>query len=258
MFNAIVCLNEKVMVFPELCHDCGACFLVCPEKAITEMPHVIGITEEGLTGNLWFVEGRLNIGEASSPPVIRAVKQAAPQADLLVYDAPPGTTCPMVEAVRGSDFVVLVTESTPFGLHDLKLALEVIKVFKLDCGVVINRALPGRGEARELCQQARIPILVEIPDIIDVAEAGSRGELIIDTVLGVRRLFDQLLTRILTTARPESKSPALQSYWRKAVKAAAETGVEGCNMEEHQHKACFLTLRKREAKQVFKEENRQQ
>lgn len=195
-FNAIVCLGQKVLVFPELCHSCGGCKLVCPENAILERAHPMGIVETGRSGRLRIVQGRLHVGEASSPPVIRAVKQSAPPAELLICDAPPGTACPMIETTRGSDFVLLVTEPTPFGLHDLKLAWNVIKSSRMNCGVVINRALAGATETRRFCQQSRIPILAEIPDILAVAEAYSEGRLAIEAVPGMRRSFAHLLLEL--------------------------------------------------------------
>lgn len=195
-FNAIVCLGQKVLTFPELCHGCGGCLVACPTHAITETPRALGKLEVGHSDALRFVQGRMNIGEASSPPMIRAVKQAAPDVDWLFLDAPPGTACPMMEAVRGSDLVVLVTEPTPFGLHDLNLAVDVVKALKLDCGVVVNRASAGYTETRLLCQQARIPILAEIPDLLAVAEAYSEGKLAVEAVPEVRAVFSSLLQKL--------------------------------------------------------------
>ena len=139
-YSAIVRVGEKVLVYPELCHGCGGCSLVCPADAITEVSREIGVLETGRAGAIQFAQGLLNVGEAMSPPVIRAVKSTAFQADLTIVDAPPGTSCPVIEAVRGADFVILVTEPTPFGFHDLKLAVEMVRVLKLPFGVVINRA----------------------------------------------------------------------------------------------------------------------
>lgn len=207
-FNAIVCLGQKVLTFPELCHGCGGCHLVCPTHAITETPRALGHLEIGHSGTLLFVQGKMNIGEASSPPMIRAVKEAAPHVDLLLLDAPPGTACPMMEAVRGSDLVVLVTEPTPFGLHDLKLAVDVVKLLELDCGVVINRASADFTETRQLCHQARIPILAEIPDLLVIAEAYSEGKLAVEVVPEMRALFSSLLQKLTggIRTRPFSKS----------------------------------------------------
>lgn len=207
-FNAIVCLGQMVLTFPELCHGCGGCHVACPTHAITETPRALGHLEIGHSGALEFVQGRMKIGEASSPPMIRAVKQAAPDVDLLLLDAPPGTACPMMEAVRGSDLVVLVTEPTPFGLHDLMLAVDVVKLLELDCGVVINRASADFTETRQLCHQARIPILAEIPDLLVIAEAYSEGKLAVEVVPEMRALFSSLLQKLTggIRTRPFSKS----------------------------------------------------
>ena len=195
-FSAIACLEHKILTFSELCHSCGGCMAVCPADAITETPRTLGILEIGCAGTLQFVQGCLNIGEAASPPMIQAVKRVSSQSDLLFYDAPPGTTCPMIEAVRGCDYVVLVTEPTPFGLHDLRLALETVKLLKIECGVVINRAVPDLTAARQICLQARIPILAEIPDRISIAEAYSKGQLVVEAVPSMRRVFAQLLLKL--------------------------------------------------------------
>lgn len=197
-FNAIVCLPERTLVYDELCHSCGGCALVCPVGAITEKSHPMGVVKTGTAGQVQFVSGTLNVGEAASPPVIRAAKQAAPLADWTILDAPPGTACPMIETVGDCDYVVLVTEPTPFGLHDLRLALDVAKTLKLPCGVVVNRAQPGMHETGELCDSARVPILSEISDALDIAKAYSRGQLAVEAVPGLQQTFDQLVERLRT------------------------------------------------------------
>jgi len=146
------------------------------------------------------VDGILNVGEHMSPPAIHAVKQAAPPADFLILDSPPGTSCPVVEAVRGCDLVVLVTEPTPFGLNDLKLAVEMVRALKLPLAVVINRADLANGEVLQYCERSRIPVLGEIPDDRTVAETYSRGELACDVVPGYRERCEQLLNSILAPA----------------------------------------------------------
>ena len=199
-YSAIVCVGESPLVFPELCHACGGCSLVCPTGAIREVSRPIGRLRIGASGPIRFVDGILNVGEHMSPPAIHAVKQAAPEEHLVVLDAPPGTSCPVVEAVRGSDLVVLVTEPTPFGLHDLKLAVEMVRALKLPLGVVINRADVGNGEVGQYCEQARIPVLGEIPDDRTVAEAYSRGELACRAVPGYQGRFERLLEKIIEVA----------------------------------------------------------
>lgn len=185
-FGALVWLGSLPLVFPELCHGCGACGLACPKRAISEQPRTVGTVEVGLSGDVRFVQGRLNIGEAKSPPVIRAVRAATPDVDWQIIDAPPGTSCPVVTAVRGCDFVVLVTEPTPFGLHDLRLALAAMRKIGLAFAVVINRADAGDDRVAQYCTEEDIPILLSIPDDRRVAEAYSRGELMVTAVPAMR------------------------------------------------------------------------
>jgi len=195
-YSAIVPMEKDVLVFPELCHGCGGCWLVCPTGAITESHRQTGQLELGMAGNVHCVQGLLNIGEAMSPPVVAAVKNTAPNVDLLLIDSPPGTSCPVIESVRDSDFVLLVTEPTPFGLNDLKLAVEMVRALKLPFGVVINRADVGDGETKRYCQYQRIEVLAEIPDDRQVAEAYSRGEMACDVIPRYRDVYDNLLTEL--------------------------------------------------------------
>jgi len=195
-YSAIVALDEAVLVFAELCHGCGGCALVCPSGAITDVLHEIGIVEVGLAGTVHFARGLLNVGQPMSPPVIRAVKAAAPEADIAIMDAPPGTSCPVVETVRDSDFVLLVTEPTPFGLNDLELAVEMVRALGLPCGVVINRADSGDRRTHAYCDTNRIRILAQIPDDRRIAEAYSRGDMVCDAVPEHAPVFAQLLSDI--------------------------------------------------------------
>jgi MinD superfamily P-loop ATPase len=174
-YNAIAVLKEKVLVFPELCHGCGACSYLCPESAITEEGREVGVVERADSGNLELIQGRLNIGEAMAPPVIREVKKYINPANIVLIDVSPGTSCPVVEAVKGSDFCLLVSEPTPFGLNDLALAVEVVKKLGIPCGVVINRVGVGSEEVEQYCQREGIPILLKIPLDRNIAMLYSRG-----------------------------------------------------------------------------------
>ncbi len=205
-FHALVSLSDRTLVYEELCHSCGGCGLNCPSGAITEESHPMGVVKTGATGPVQFVSGTIHVGEANCPPVIRAAKHAAPPADWTILDAPPGTACPMIETVRDCDYLVLVTEPTPFGRHDLRLALEVAQDLKRPCGVVINRAQSGANEARDACAQARVPVLAEIPDALAVAQAYSQGRLAVEVVPELRAAFDQLLHRLFAEAAALTRS----------------------------------------------------
>ena len=176
-YSAIVSLKTKPLVFPELCHGCGGCALVCPEEAITERRREIGVVEVGHARGVSFAGGRLRIGEAMSPPLIRAVKERALHDGLVVIDAPPGTSCPMVESVRGCDFALLVTEPTPFGLSDLAIAVDTVRKLGLPFAVAVNRAGLGHDTVYSFCEDEDIDVIAEFPDDRRVAEAYSRGEL---------------------------------------------------------------------------------
>jgi len=202
VYSAIVVINKKVLTFPELCHSCGGCWLACPEDAIERGAREIGVVERGeALGTLDFVQGRLRIGEAMAPPLIKAVKEGAPDADLQVFDAPPGTSCPVIQTVRDADYVMLVTEPTPFGLNDLRLAVEMLRVLGRPFGVVINRADLGDDGVRCYCAEEEIEILVEIPDDRKVAEAYARGDIAVHVLPEYRELFQDLLEKIMDRAR---------------------------------------------------------
>jgi len=195
-FSAVVCVGKRVLVFPQLCHSCGGCSEVCPLDAITEVPREVATLMGGEVDGLQYLQGLLNIGEAMSPPVIRALKAMAPDADLVVVDAPPGTSCPVVEAVGGCDKVLLVTEPTPFGLHDLELALDTVGCLGIPCEVVINRAGLNGEATRELCRSRGIEIVAELPDSRAIAEAYSRGEMAVEADPDFHDRFVALLHRI--------------------------------------------------------------
>lgn len=207
-FKAITVIGTTVLVFPELCHSCGACALLCPEHAIREVGRQTGRVEHAtvsLKGRRPFelVTGVLTVGEAKPVPTTRATLAAAddPAADVVLVDAPPGTSCPVIEAVRGSDLVVLVTEPTPFGLHDLRLAVEMVRALDHPCVVAVNRADLGDDRVREYCAGEGLAIVLELPDDRHLAEAYARGDLLIDAVDGLEATLAAAWERILAAAR---------------------------------------------------------
>ncbi len=195
-FSAIVCIKDSVLTFPELCHGCGACMLACPENAIREVSREIGFIEQGSSNGIGFMHGTMKIGEAMSAPLIRAVKQTLPVDSVAILDAPPGTSCPVIEAVKDTDFVVLVTEPTPFGLNDLRLAVEMVRALDIEHGVVINRCDVGDDEVRSYCLRENVPLLSEIPDDRRIAEAYSRGYMAIEAVPELEQKFLELWKQI--------------------------------------------------------------
>jgi MinD superfamily P-loop ATPase len=176
-FNALAVGKKTALVFKELCHNCGGCKLVCPHQAIREVPWVIGKKESVTQGNVELVQGCLDIGRVQASPLIRKIRSEASLDYLTIIDCPPGTSCPMIAAVEGSDYVLLVTEPTPFGLNDLRLAVETMRVINIPFGVILNRSRGQGSIIHQYCHVEMIPILLEIPESRGIAEAGSRGEL---------------------------------------------------------------------------------
>jgi MinD superfamily P-loop ATPase len=200
-FKAIAVLKETaVMVFSELCHSCGGCMEVCPEGAVREGSREIGTVEIGRRNNVELVFGRLRVGEAMSPPLIKKVKKLAKPAEITIIDAPPGTSCPVIEAMKGTDFVVLVTEPTPFGLHDLKLAVGAVQMLNIPHGLIINRSDLGDDKVKAYAKAVGLPILMEIPFEKRIAEAYAGGKLIIEAIPEYREKFKRLYQRISEAA----------------------------------------------------------
>ena len=195
-YNAIAVLKDTVLVFPELCHGCGGCSLLCPEQAIKEKGQKIGVIEFGETDNIHFIHGKLDIGQAMSPPIIRAVKRHIDSAQMIIIDAPPGTSCPVIEAVKGSDASLLVTEPTPFGLNDLRLAVETLRELKIPFGVVINRSDIGDRQVQEYCKKENIPVLMTIPMDRKIAVAYSKGHTIVETQPAYKKIFLELFRKV--------------------------------------------------------------
>nr|HQE96174.1 4Fe-4S binding protein [Candidatus Neomarinimicrobiota bacterium]HQH56845.1 4Fe-4S binding protein [Candidatus Neomarinimicrobiota bacterium] len=186
------------LVFADMCHGCGGCMKVCPRQAIREIDNRIGVIETFGAGKITLIQGRLNVGAVMAPPLIRAVKRKTNQKIPVFLDAPPGTSCPVVTTLRGADFVALVTEPTPFGLNDLILAVETVREMHLPFGIIINRAGSGDDRVNCYCADENIPILAEIPDDRQIAEAYSRGELVGQIFPEYRRLFEKILKNITT------------------------------------------------------------
>jgi MinD superfamily P-loop ATPase len=174
-YNAIAVVKKKVLIFYELCHSCGACSLVCPEEAIFEVDSEKGVLEGGYSGDIEFWQGTLTVGEAAPTPLIKALKRKIDNKKTVIIDSSPGTSCPMVEAVKDSDFVILVTEPTPFGLNDLTLAVEVVKKSKLPFAVIINRSNIGDNKVEQYCEENKISILMRIPFDREIAVLYSKG-----------------------------------------------------------------------------------
>ena len=179
-FKAIIVVGQTVLTFPEMCHGCGGCMAVCPESAVREGARNIGEVETGTAREVDFVHGRMRVGEAMSPPLIREVRARRDPDRITIIDAPPGTSCPAVAAMKRADFVLMVTEPTPFGLHDLKLAVGAARVLDIPCGLVINRSDIGDRRVWEYAAEENIPVLMEIPFDRRIAQAYSRGILMVD------------------------------------------------------------------------------
>jgi MinD superfamily P-loop ATPase len=209
-FKAILVIGETVLPFLELCHSCGGCVRVCPEEAISEVGRELGVIERGFKGGIEFVHGRLRIGEAMSPPLIRKVRACTRPDALTIIDAPPGTSCPVIAAMKGADFVLLVTEPTPFGLHDLKLAAGAVDILGIPCGLVINRSDMGDEGVRQFAAQAGIPVLMEIPFDRRIAEAYARGDMLVQCLPEWRPSFLQLYRDIqqMISSQNSAQRPA--------------------------------------------------
>ncbi|HEX5641449.1 MAG TPA: ATP-binding protein [Thermoleophilia bacterium] len=203
-FKAITLVGSTVLVFPELCHSCGACSLLCPESAIREEGRDTGSVETGTvstpSGHFTLVTGLLNVGEAKAVPVTKATLATAGGADVVLIDAPPGTSCPVIESVRGSDLVVLVTEPTPFGLNDLRLAVEMVRALGLPAVVAVNRMGIGDDRVQRYCAEESLDVVLELPNDRRIAEAYARGELLVDALPDLRAELRAAWKRIAVAA----------------------------------------------------------
>lgn len=195
-FHALAVVGQQVLVFPELCHSCGGCQAVCPTQAISEIGRELGTLNFGSRDGIGFVNGCLRVGEAMSPPLIKKVRGAADSQRLTIIDAPPGTSCPVIAAMDGVDFVLFVTEPTPFGLHDLQLAVEAVRVLGIPCGLVVNRADIGDCRVFDYAKAENLPILLTIPFERRIAEAYARGHNMVEEFPEWRQRFVDLYRNI--------------------------------------------------------------
>lgn len=195
-FRGIVAVGTKVLVFPELCHGCGGCVQVCPTGAITEHPHRIGTITMGQSGTIKLIEGRLEVGVSMVPPVIRGVRDQLQDELPAILDAPPGTSCPVVATLRECDYLLLVTDPTPFGLHDLKLAVALARELNLACGVVVNRAGEDLVGLNGYCRSENLPVLLSLPDDRQIAEITSRGDLLAHVLPEYGLMFAELAEKL--------------------------------------------------------------
>lgn len=199
-FNAVLNVGEEILVFPELCHSCYACSELCPTDSLPMTPKRIGELTHYRLERIDFIEGKLDIGEEQAVPVIAQTidyaREHFPAETIRLFDAPPGTSCPVIEASRGSDFVILITESTPFGLNDLTLAVETMRVLGQRFGVVINRDGIGDDSVAAYCEAEKIPVIARIPNDRNIAECYAAGRLIYPEVSGFRQALDDIMTYI--------------------------------------------------------------
>ncbi len=197
-FNAICNVpKSSPMLFAELCHSCGVCLRACPKGAIRETDVEIGAIRKGTWSGAAVVDGLLDVGQARSAPLIEAVRKSAPEASLRIVDVPAGTSCPVVAACRGADYIVMVAEPTPFGLHDLRMAVEMAGGLGAPFGVVVNRSDIGDDAVGDFCRSRNIPVLAKLPFDRRAAKAYSRGELLVHILPDYRQKFSSLLDAIL-------------------------------------------------------------
>jgi len=200
-FQAIVVVGTTVLTFPELCHSCGGCMEVCPENAITEIDREMGIFEAGTRNGVAFAYGRLFVGQVMAVPAIERVRAAVQPDKVNIIDAPPGTSCPVISSVKDTDFLILVTEPTPFGLNDLKLAVGMVKILAIPHGIIINRSDLGDDKVKEYAKEENIPILMEIPFDRQIAETYSKGKLLVEELPEWKERFIHLYEDVVKYAK---------------------------------------------------------
>ncbi|MDA3886606.1 MAG: ATP-binding protein [Candidatus Delongbacteria bacterium] len=200
-FHAVITLKTKVMVFPQLCHGCYACSELCPNNSLPMRQEKMGELKHFKVGKLDFVESKLDVGQEQAVPLISQtlefVDDKYSKDTIKLYDSPPGTSCPVIEATKDADFVILITEPTPFGFHDLKLAIDTMRVLKKEIGVVVNRYGIGNNDVIDYCEKEKIPVIATLPNDRKIAELYSRGELLYDKIPAVKKELEKISTFIL-------------------------------------------------------------
>jgi MinD superfamily P-loop ATPase len=192
-YNALALIKNKLMTFYEVCHSCGGCILFCPEKALVEKEREIGVIEEGISGNVAVLTGCLNTGEVSGVPIIKGLMEKLPEQGAVVVDCPPGSACVVMESIRKADFCILVAEPTVFGVHNLSMVHELVKLFNKPFGVVQNKCLPGENPAQQFCTDNKIEVLAQIPFDEELGRLNSKGLIAVRENKQYRELFRKLL-----------------------------------------------------------------
>ena len=206
-FNALAVLTDKVLVFPELCHGCGGCRLICPQLAIREVAREVGTIDIGIAEGIDYICGKLDVGQLMAVPIIRQIRRMFGEIDgWIILDSPPGTSCPVIETIHGADYVLLVTEPTPFGLNDLKLAVDMVRALNLPHGIIINRAGIGDRKVYDYCEKESIEIVAEIPDDRRIAVEYSKGNLFPQSLPEYNEIFDRMLIRLSDVNKHQKKS----------------------------------------------------
>lgn len=195
-YNALALLKDNLLIFHEICHSCGGCILFCPEKALQSKQRPIGTIETGSSENVTVLTGCLNTGEVSGVPIIKKLMELLPKQETIVVDCPPGSACIVMESIREADYCVLVAEPTLFGVHNLAMVYELVKLFNKSFGVVLNKCLPGENPAKRYCQENQLPILAEIPYEESLGSLNSKGLIAVREDAQYRELFRKMLHQI--------------------------------------------------------------
>lgn len=195
-YGALTVLKSKIIFYSNLCHSCGSCVYFCPQKAVAEVDRETGMIQKGAVNNIEFVHGILNVGEAMAVPVINEVKKNQKMTEITVLDIPPGTSCPVIASLRDIDFCLVVTEPTPFGLHDMGLLLKLLNKMEIPSAVVINRSDLGDEGVENFCQQEKIPVLIKVPFHKEIARLNAEGKILLEEIPWFRDSIQELWSGI--------------------------------------------------------------